>query len=177
MPHIINIDKAICMEVIMTRFKKHSIPDIIIFILAAELVGALSALLSGGFSDFYEVYAKPPLLPPAWLFPVVWTILYAVMGLSAYLVYSAGTSASSEKSCLWIYWAQLAVNFSWSIVFFRFEALWLAFAVIVLLLILIVRMLLCFRKVSPLAAVINIPYLLWVLFATYLNLATAIING
>lgn len=156
--------------------KKHNIIDILIFIISAELVGALSALLSGGFSDFYEKYNQPPLSPPAWLFPVVWTILYAVMGFSAYLVYNSDAKPRKKEKALAVYWMQLAVNFLWSIVFFRLEALWVAFAVILLLLALIIYMILCFKKISPIAAYINIPYLLWVTFASYLNLAVAIVN-
>lgn len=156
--------------------KKHNISDMLIFIISAEIVGAVSALLAGGFSDFFDKYKEPPLLPPAWLFPVVWTILYAVMGFSAYLIYSSAADADKRKSTLTIYWAQLALNFMWSIVFFRFEALWLAFVIIMALWVLIIAMIVKFRKISPLAAYINIPYLLWVTFAAYLNLATAIIN-
>ncbi len=156
--------------------KKHSISDILLYVISAELIGAVSALLSGGFSDFFNTYAEPPLLPPAWLFPVVWTILYAVMGFSAYLIHRTDAAASGQKGCLTLYRLQLAVNFSWSIVFFRFEMLWAAFAVILLLLVLIIAMIRCFRNVNPIAAYINIPYLIWVAFASYLNLATAIIN-
>lgn len=152
--------------------KKHCISDILIYVLSAELVGATSALLSGGFSDFFNTYTEPPLLPPAWLFPVVWTILYALMGYSAYLVRREGCNGRQ----LAIYWAQLAVNFSWSIVFFRLQSLWGAFAVIIALLVLVALMIRSFAKVSRAAALINIPYLVWVGFATYLNLATAIIN-
>ncbi len=152
--------------------KKHCVSDILIFILSAEVIGALSALLSGGFSDFFEKYTEPPLLPPSWLFPVVWTILYALMGYSAYLVRREGCNGRQ----LAIYWVQLAVNFMWSIVFFRFEALWGAVAVIIVLLALVALMIRSFGKVSGAASLINIPYLLWVSFATYLNLATAIIN-
>ncbi len=154
--------------------KKHNIGDILIFIISAELVGAVSALLSGGFSDFFLKYKEPPLLPPSWLFPVVWVILYAVMGFSAYLIYSSGNR--DKNKALTLYWTQLAVNFSWSIVFFRFEALWVAFVVIIALWALIIAMILSFRKINTTAAYINIPYLIWVTFAAYLNLATAIIN-
>lgn len=154
--------------------KKHNIADILIFIISAELIGALSALLSGGFSDFYTRYEEPPLLPPGWLFPVVWVILYAAMGFSAYLIYSS--DSNEKKTALTLYWVQLAVNFSWSIVFFRFEALWAAFAVIILLLLLIAAMIASFRKINRASAYINIPYMIWVIFASYLNLATAIIN-
>jgi len=157
--------------------KKYNIADILIFVISAELVGAVSALLSGGFSDFFEKFTEPPLLPPAWLFPVVWVILYAVMGFSAYLVYSSDVSREEKKTALLIYGVQLLLNFSWSIVFFRLEALWAAFVVIILLWAAIIAMILSFRKINPLAAYINIPYLIWVTFAAYLNLATVIINS
>lgn len=156
--------------------KKHNISDMLIYIISAEVIGAVSALLAGGFSDFFNKYEEPPLLPPGWLFPVVWTILYAVMGYSAYLVTHSYGETAQKKSALTIYWTQLALNFMWSIIFFRFEALWLAFVVIMALWVMIIAMILSFRKISPLAAYINIPYLLWVTFAAYLNLATAIIN-
>ncbi len=156
--------------------KKHNFWDIAIFILSAELVGVVSALLSGGFGDFYDKFTPPPLLPPSWLFPVVWTILYAVMGFSAYLINSSDASGVEKNKCLAIYWIQLAINFSWSIVFFRFEDLWAGVAVILILLALIIVMITCFRKISPFAALINIPYLIWVSFATYLTIAIAVIN-
>ncbi len=156
--------------------KKHNFWDIAIFILSAELVGALSAWFSGGFGDFYDKFTPPPLLPPSWLFPVVWTILYALMGFSAYLIYSSDAGKAEKTKALAIYWAQLAVNFLWSIVFFRFENLWGSVVVILILLALIVVMITGFRKISPLAALINIPYLIWVSFATYLTIAIAVIN-
>lgn len=156
--------------------KKRNISDMLIFIISAEAAGAVSALLAGSFSDFFDKYKEPPLLPPGWLFPVVWTILYAVMGYSAYLIHNSAADTDKRKNALTIYWAQLALNFMWSIIFFRFEALWLAFVVIMALWIMIIAMISSFRKISPLAAYINIPYFIWVTFAAYLNLATAIIN-
>ncbi len=156
--------------------KKHNISDMLIFIISAEIVGAVSALLAGSFSDFFEKYKEPPLLPPGWLFPVVWTILYAVMGYSAYMIYHSDADPAQKKTSLTIYWVQLALNFMWSIIFFRFEALWLAFAEIMALWVMIIAMIVSFRKINPRAAYINIPYLLWVTFAAYLNLATAVIN-
>ena len=156
--------------------KIKSYTELFIFIITAELVGALSALVTGDFSGFFNKYSQPPLLPPAWIFPVVWVILYALMGISAYLVYSSDGSNEAKKRALSIYAAQLAANFLWSIVFFRFEELWAAAVVIILLLVLIIFMISGFKKVSPLAAALNIPYLLWVFFAAYLNIATAVIN-
>lgn len=116
------------------------------------------------------------MLPPSWIFPIAWAIFYAVMGFSAYLIHSANACYGRPKRALTLYWIQLAVNFSWSIVFFKFEALWAAFAVIITLLLLIIFMVISFKKISPLAGYINIPYLIWVIFASYLNLAAAIIN-
>lgn len=158
--------------------KKHriNITDLLIFIVSAELAGALSALLSGGFRDFFIKYEKPPLLPNAGVFPVVWTILYAVMGISAYLIYSSGKDRDDVKTALKVYWAQLFVNFSWSIIFFRFELLWLAVGVVVLLLALIAVMIKLFKDIHTIAGYMNIPYLVWVAFATYLTVAIAVIN-
>ena len=154
--------------------KKSSISDLLIYVISAELVGAVSAVFAGGFSDFFVKYANPPLLPPGWLFPVVWVILYAVMGISAYLIHSA--NSPSSKDALVIYWAQLFVNFWWSIIFFRFEALWAAVVTIAVLWLLILTMIVKFSRIKPLAGKINIPYFIWVTFAAYLNIATAVIN-
>lgn len=156
--------------------KKKSITDLLIFVVSAELTGAVSALLSGGFTGFYDKYIPPPLLPPTWLFLVVWVILYALMGISAYLVYSSGADSEKISAAMKLYAAQLFFNFIWSIIFFRFEAFWLAALVIIILLLLILAMISAFKKVSPAAAYINIPYLVWVAFAAYLNIATAILN-
>lgn len=156
--------------------KRINLCELLIFIFSAELVGALSALLAGNMTEFYSTLVKPALSPPGWLFPIVWTILYALMGLSAYLIYRSNAAQSEKKNALIIYAAQLFVNFLWSIVFFRFKSLWLAVAVIVILLALIVWMLLVFRKISPVAAYLNIPYLIWTLFATYLTVSILVLN-
>lgn len=149
--------------------------ELFIFIVSAELVGALSALITGDFAGFFDRYASPLLMPLAWLFPVVWAVLYALMGISAYLIYFYDGSAD-KKRALWIYAAQLAVNFSWSIVFFKYEKLWAGATVIILLIVLVMLMITAFKKISPTAAWLNVPYLLWLIFAAYLNIATAVIN-
>lgn len=156
--------------------KKINLCELLIFIFSAELVGVLSALLSGDMSEFYDTLVKPALSPPGWLFPVVWTLLYALMGLSAYLIYSSKAALAVKKNALIIYAAQLFVNFLWSIVFFRFESLRLAVAVIVILVTLLAWMILKFKKISPIAAYINIPYFLWTLFATYLTVSILVLN-
>lgn len=156
--------------------KKTNIPCLLFYIISAEAIGGLSALITGDFSSFFDTYKAPPLLPPGWLFPVVWVILYALMGYSAYLVSISKAEPDRIKCAMTVYWVQLAFNFSWSIVFFRFEWLWGGVAVIVALLLLIVAMILLFFRVDKKAALINLPYLAWVTFATYLNIATALIN-
>lgn len=156
--------------------KKHNLFSIAFYIISAELIGGLSALITGDFSSFFLTYKEPPLLPPSWLFPVVWVILYAVMGYSAYRISITKAPDQKKKNALTVYWAQLGVNFLWSIVFFKAELLWGGVAVIALLLILIAVMISLFYKLDKTAALINVPYLLWVLFATYLNIATAVIN-
>lgn len=156
--------------------KKCKISDLLIFILSAELAGVLSSLFSGNFGDIYSTLEKPPLSPPGIVFPIVWTILYALMGISACIVYSSYAEQKQKQSALRIYWIQLIVNFFWSIVFFRFMALWTSVIVILALLVLIIVMIVKFFRIERAAAYINIPYLAWVAFAAYLNIATAIIN-
>lgn len=150
--------------------KKFNFTDFMIFIITAELTGAVSALISGDFSSLYSHITQPTLSPPAYVFPVVWAILYALMGISAYMIYQTG------KSSLKIYIIQLAVNFSWSIIFFRFRLFTLASIVSIILLILVATMIYVFSKVRKVSAFLNIPYLLWSAFAAYLATGVCILN-
>ena len=156
--------------------KRNNLYDLLIFTLSAELAGVLSSLFAGNIGAVYQTLEKPPLSPPGWVFSVVWIILYALMGISAYLVYRSDAEPVRVKSALRVYWLQLLVNFSWSIVFFRFQAFWAAFVVIAILLILVIAMLVKFAKIRPAAALVSVPYLLWLLFAAYLNVTTALLN-
>ena len=156
--------------------KKFNLTDLLIFIVSAELIGAVSALISGSFSPLYSEIRNPPLAPPAFLFPVVWTVLYAVMGFSAYLIYRDEESGSDRSTALGVYIIQLAVNFSWSIIFFRFRLFALAAFVALILAVLAAAMILSFRKVSRTAAYVNVPYLLWMMFATYLAFGVWFLN-
>ncbi|MDE5764556.1 MAG: tryptophan-rich sensory protein [Ruminococcus sp.] len=156
--------------------KKRSVNKLIFYIVSAEAVGFLSAVFSGGFNDFYLSREKPPLLPPAWVFPLVWIILYAVMGFSAGLIQNSDSEGYEKKQALRLYWIQLFVNFLWSIFFFRFEALTMASVTVIILFILILMMIYLFRKIIPLSGNINIPYLVWTAFATYLTIYISIQN-
>ncbi len=137
-------------------------------------VGALAGLLTTNSMEVFEQITKPPLTPPSWVFPVVWTALYILMGISAYLI-SISDDPRKEQA-LKIYEMQLFLNFCWSIVFFNMQQYLLAFVILVLLWILIILMIRMFNKINPLAAKLQIPYLLWVTFAGYLNLAIYFLN-
>ncbi|MDE5767785.1 MAG: tryptophan-rich sensory protein [Oscillospiraceae bacterium] len=161
--------------------KKKQITELLLFIVATELVGALSALLTGKAFSFYQEIAKPPFSPPGWVFPVMWAILYAVMGISVFLIFRTDQNVENagkpgKRSAYLLYTVQLAVNFSWSIVFFRFQMLGLSVVVILLLLVLLVAMIITFFKIRRSAAYLNIPYFLWILFASYLNIGVLILN-
>lgn len=138
-------------------------------------VGALSAFISMGAMDTFGELNQPPLSPPSWLFPVVWTILYILMGFSLFLVTGMPDSPDKTQSIL-LFALQLFFNFMWSIFFFNLGLYFFSFIWLVGLWALIILMIMSFKKVSPLAAYINIPYLLWVTFAGYLNLAIALLN-
>jgi tryptophan-rich sensory protein len=147
---------------------------LLISILISVGVGVLSAVITMNGMENYNNLAKPSLVPPNWVFPIVWTILYILMGISAYLVYS--TDSPYRNEALRIYALQLAVNFLWSIIFFNLNMTLLAFFWLILLAILIVLMIISFCKVNKTAAYLQIPYLLWVLFAGYLNLSIYLMN-
>ena len=138
-------------------------------------VGALSTLLSGGM-DAYESLVKPPLSPPGWLFPIVWTTLFLLMGWASYRVYTSGQTPEKVHRALTLYGAQLALNFLWSIVFFRWEQPLGAFFVLLGLWVLILLTIRAFSRVDEQAADLLIPYLLWVTFAGYLNLGFVLLN-
>ncbi|MBR1739151.1 MAG: tryptophan-rich sensory protein [Ruminococcus sp.] len=148
--------------------KKVKVTELLMFIVGAELVGALSGLVSGGgFGEYYGSLSKPPLSPPGWVFPLVWGILYALMGAAAYLVFAG--EGEGRSWALKLYGAQLFVNFLWSPVFFGLRSTAGAVVVIILLAALVAVMLMSFRKVSRPAAWLTLPYLIWVLYAVYLT--------
>ena len=134
-----------------------------------EAIGGLSAWLSrDGMKVYSETVNQPPLSPPMWLFPVVWGILFLLMGYSAARIYLAPESRQRSRG-LNLFIAQLIVNFFWSLIFFNAQAFGLAFVWLLLLWVLVLWMILTFRKVDPVAAWLQIPYLLWLTFAAYLS--------
>ena len=147
-----------------------------LWILLTEAVGALSGWLTREGTQWYQEFAvKPPLSPPGWVFPVAWAILYALMGIGAARV--SLTPPSKERSLgLNLFVVQLTVNFFWSLIFFNLRAYGVALLWLFLLWVLIVGMILAFRMTDKLAAWLQIPYLLWVTFAAYLNWGVWVMN-
>ena len=142
----------------------------------AEAVGLLSGWLTrAGTMRYAEMIQKPPLAPPGWVFPLVWTVLYALMGISAARIYLAPPSRSRNRG-LNLFLLQLAVNFLWSPIFFNAGAYGFALVWLLLLWVLVLLMILQFRKVDLPAALLQIPYLLWLTFAAYLNWAVFRLN-
>lgn len=140
---------------------------LIIAILIPIAVGTLSALFAGNMAA-YSTISKPALSPPGNLFPIIWTILYILMGISSYIIYESDEPC--RESALRTYALQLFFNFFWSIIFFRFNLYFTAFVWLLALIFLIIKMIRQFRRIKPAAACLQIPYLLWCIFAAYLNL-------
>lgn len=137
-------------------------------------VGGLAALLTRGNMDLFETINKPSFSPPAILFPIVWTILYILMGISAYMI--AEDTSKEAVNARRLYAAQLFFNFFWSLIFFNGQWYLAAFIWLVVLWSLIFLWILSLMKVKILAGVLQIPYLLWVTFAGWLNLAIWLLN-
>ncbi len=156
------------------KFNSKNLIWLIVCLLIPLTVGGLAALLTRNSMDIYETIIKPPLSPPGILFPIVWTILYILMGVSLYIVYRS--KSGYRPAAFLAFSAQLAANFIWSLIFFNGRMFVFAFVWIILLWLLILSMIVEFKKVNPVAAALQIPYILWVTFAAYLNLAIAIIN-
>lgn len=147
------------------------------WILFAEIVGGLSGFLTReGMRIYADTAVKPFLSPPAIIFPFAWTILYALMGISAARVYASPESHDRTKG-LWLFMIQLGINFAWCFVFFMFREYLTAFTVLIALLISVIGMTIYFRKVDKLSGYLQIPYVLWLLFASYLNFGVWYLNA
>lgn len=146
------------------------------WIAIAEAIGALSGLLSReGMRIYSQTVIQPTLAPPMWVFPVVWSILFALMGISAAIIWQSPESELRSKG-LNLFVAQLTVNFFWSLIFFNLQAFGFAFLWLVLLWALVACMIWTFYQVEPLAAWLQIPYLLWLTFAGYLSFSVWMLN-
>ncbi|MGI6030635.1 MAG: TspO/MBR family protein [Eubacteriales bacterium] len=147
-----------------------------VFPLIALGVGALAGfLIRDSMQEVYPMLEKSALTPPAMVFPIVWTILYVLMGWGMAMVYTA--QGDNGGKALWIWGAQLAVNFLWSLLFFNQQQFLWALVLLLGLWLLILWMMVEFHRIKPIAAWLQLPYLLWVSFAAYLNYAVWVLNA
>lgn len=138
-------------------------------------VGVVASVLTQGMTQYGD-YRKPPLSPPGWLFPVVWTILYVIMGYASYRIQISYADRREKASALKLYGAQLAINFLWPLVFFGMEQYLVAFFVLLLLWALIFLTIRAFSQIDETAADLLLPYIIWVTFAGYLNVGVYLLN-
>lgn len=150
-------------------------------VLIPLLIGYLSNVLAQAISGvdtttYYHELIKPGFAPPGIVFPIVWTILYILMGTSSYIILSQKKSEAKIKDAMFYYWAQLGLNFLWSILFFGFQLRLTALVDLILLFVFVVVMVYKFYKINKIAAYLNIPYILWIVYALILNYYIWFIN-
>ena len=141
-------------------------------ILLPVLIGALVGIITSGSMD-YNMLQKPPFAPPGAVFPIVWTILYILMGISYGILKS---NNQTDEEIDWIYYIQLAINALWSIILFNFKWRLFAFIWIILLAVAVISMIRKFYEKNKISGLLQLPYILWVIFAAYLNFGFYILN-
>ena len=146
---------------------------LLLSILLPVFLGSFIGFLTAPFNDYYEIIL-PSFAPSGILFPIIWTILYILMGISSYIV--ATSNFSNKYDALFIYGIQLVINLFWSVWFFVFKFYLLSFIWILLLIAFVVIMIKKFYEISKLSAYLQIPYLLWLVFAGILNISIYLLN-
>ena len=144
---------------------------LIISVLIPVGLGTIVGLLT---SSNYNDMIQPSFAPPGIVFPIVWSILYTLMGVSAYIIDRSGSYSSKEA--MTVYYAQLGINLLWSFIFFTFKAYLLGFIWILLLIILVICMIKRFYEINKVSGLIQIPYLIWLIFAAVLNFSIFTLN-
>ncbi len=155
---------------------KFNLKRFLVSIAIPLIIGGLSAILTSRNMEIYSQIIRPPLSPPSWVFPVVWTILYTLMGVSLYIVWNSNTNENEKRRAFILFGIQLFLNFIWSPIFFNMQWFLLAFIVLIFLWIFTLFMIISFYRISKLAGLLQIPYLLWLTFAGYLNFAIYLLN-
>ncbi len=147
---------------------------LLVYLVATFLFGVIGALLGGGMGQIYSSINKPPLSPPSIIFPIVWSILYLLMGIAAYFLSNERNAKTSDM--LKLYWIQLVLNALWPLFFWRFKTYYFAAVIIVAILVLVAWITVKSLKINKLSAYLLLPYIVWLLFALYLNIGVAILN-
>lgn len=155
----------------------HNFLKLLITVTLSLLAGAIGSLFTiSAIQEWYPILVKPALNPPSWIFGPVWTTLYVMMGVAAFLVWKRGGELKNVALPLSLFVIQLVLNALWSIVFFGMHNPKLAFFEILLLWIAILATIISFMKISKLAGWLLVPYLLWVSFASYLTFSIWMLN-
>ena len=166
------------MEQNTTRSRK--ILALVLFIALPLVVGVISSAITGEYVARYGQMIQPMLSPPAWVFPVVWTCLYVMMGLGSFFLWTANLKYEEQfrerRVALMIYFIQLIFNFCWSIFFFVFELYWLSFGWLMIMWFMLIVLVVKSAKISVKAMILFLPYLFWSTFAAYLTLMSAVLN-
>ncbi len=163
----------------MNPFKvygKFNLIKLLVSVAIPEGVGILSRVLTSNQMEVYKKLEQPPFAPPSWVFGVVWPILYLLMGLAAYRIWMHKSQGVDTKDALFYYYAQLVFNFIWSILFFRLGLRGLALVDLIILLIFVIITTVKFYRVDKLSGWLMIPYIIWLIYATFLNLAVWLLN-
>ncbi|MFA5856749.1 MAG: TspO/MBR family protein [Candidatus Pacearchaeota archaeon] len=157
--------------------KKFNILKLILSIIISQLAGFIGSIFTfNSVNSWYLTLNKPFFNPPSWIFGPVWVSLYFLIGISFYLIWNNGFKSKTSKLALGFFITQLILNSLWSIIFFGLKSPLFAFIEIILLWISIVLTMYYFSKISKTATYLLIPYILWVSFASILNLAMVILN-
>ena len=154
--------------------KNLDIKKLLFYIITTILIGVIPSIFVFKSMNIYNSLNRPPLSPPSIVFPIAWTILYILMGISIYIIMQS--KRKLKKNARLIYYIQLATNALWTPIFFGFKEYFLAFLWILMLIVFVITMILTFYKISKKAAYIQIPYLLCLLFASYLNFGVFVLN-
>ena len=144
------------------------------YIITTILIGAVPSIFTFKNMGVYNELNRPPLSPPSILFPIVWTILYILMGISIYIIVKKNPKDVSEAKL--IYYVALVTNALWTPIFFGFKEYFLAFLWIIMLIVFVSAMIIKFYKIDKTSAYLQIPYLIWLLFAAYLNFGIVVLN-
>ena len=154
--------------------RKINVLALIVCLAVPWIVGIISGIITSSAMASYNQMNKPPLSPPGMVFPIAWAILYTLMGLASYQFYASDKEGS--MSLMFVYIIQLFFNFLWGPIFFNARLYWVALVWLLIMWLMIIYLVVKSMKVSKLATILLVPYLLWCTFAAYLNLMTAILN-
>lgn len=155
---------------------KFNLKRLIISLLIPLAVGGLSSFITRGDMDIYKTVERPPFSPPGIVFPIVWTVLYILMGISLYLVWNNGDQYANKNNAFILFGFQMFLNFIWSPVFFSAKQYLLAFIILIVLWITVLLMIISFYKIYKPAGLLQIPYIIWLTIAAYLNIGIYLLN-